>query len=174
MRLFKTPRASVAQSCPGAGPSRLHRSLFSHAGVRGALCTGGSFPRCRAGRRPRALGIRLRAQHCHRYPEHALRTFTHCCSGWRHEDLSEKAREVQRLGSEFYSRLGTLNEHYNKVGRSLEKAVEAYNSSLGSLDSRVGVTARRLYELEVPARTDRRPVEPQPVQAEPRRPRFED
>ncbi|MDK8843319.1 DNA recombination protein RmuC [Corynebacterium striatum] len=94
--------------------------------------------------------------------------------GWRHEDLSEKAREVQRLGRELYSRLGTLNEHYNKVGRSLEKAVEAYNSSLGSLDSRVSVTARRLYELEIPARTDRRPVEPQPVEAEPRRPRFED
>lgn len=92
--------------------------------------------------------------------------------GWRHEDISEKAREVQRLGRELYARLGTLNEHYEKVGRSLEKAVEAFNSSLGSLDLRVGVTARRLYELEIPARTDKKPVSPHPIEAEPRHLRF--
>ena len=92
--------------------------------------------------------------------------------GWRHEDISEKAREVQRLGRELYARLGTLNEHYEKVGRSLEKAVEAFNSSLGSLDLRVGVTARRLYELEIPARTDKKPISPRPIEAEPRHLRF--
>ena len=61
--------------------------------------------------------------------------------GWRHEDISDKAREVQRLGSELYSRLTTVGDHYNRVGRSLEKAVEAFNSTLSSMDSRVMVTA---------------------------------
>lgn len=88
---------------------------------------------------------------------------------WQHEDVSEKAREVQRLGRELYTRLGTLNQHYDKVGRSLAKAVEAYNASLASLDSRVGVTARRLKEMDVPGRVDRLPVEPQSVDSWPRR-----
>ena len=88
---------------------------------------------------------------------------------WQHEDVSEKAREVQRLGRELYTRLGTLNQHYDKVGRSLAKAVEAYNASLASLDSRVGVTARRLKEMDVPGRVDRLPIEPQSVDSWPRR-----
>lgn len=80
--------------------------------------------------------------------------------GWRQEDFSDKAREIHRLGREFYSRLGTLTEHYTQVGRALDRAVEAYNSTLGSLDSRVGVTARKLAEMGVPARSDRGPTEP--------------
>lgn len=88
---------------------------------------------------------------------------------WQHEEISDKAREVQRLGRELYTRLNTLNEHYDKVGRGLERAVEAYNASLASLDSRVSVTARRLKELDVPARVDRLPVEPRRVGSWPRR-----
>ena len=88
---------------------------------------------------------------------------------WQHEEISDKAREVQRLGRELYTRLNTLNEHYDKVGRGLERAVEAYNASLASLDSRVGVTARRLTELDIPARVDRTPVEPRNVESWPRR-----
>lgn len=87
--------------------------------------------------------------------------------GWRHEDISDKAREVQRLGSELYSRLNTLGDHYNRVGRSLEKAVEAFNSTLSSMDSRVMVTARRLSEMDIPTRTDKRPTTLSPATASP-------
>ena len=87
--------------------------------------------------------------------------------GWRHEDISDKAREVQRLGSELYSRLNTVGDHYNRVGRSLEKAVEAFNSTLSSMDSRVMVTARRLSEMDIPTRTDKRPTNLSPVTAAP-------
>ena len=87
--------------------------------------------------------------------------------GWRHEDISDKAREVQRLGSELYSRLNTVGDHYNRVGRSLEKAVEAFNSTLSSMDSRVMVTARRLSEMDIPNRTDKRPTTLSPATASP-------
>ncbi|MEY8578795.1 DNA recombination protein RmuC [Corynebacteriaceae bacterium 6-324] len=87
--------------------------------------------------------------------------------GWRHEDISDKAREVQRLGSELYSRLNTVGDHYNRVGRSLEKAVEAFNSTLSSMDSRVMVTARRLSEMDIPTRTDKRPTTLSPATASP-------
>ncbi len=79
--------------------------------------------------------------------------------GWRHEDISERAREVQRLGAELYTRINTMGEHYNRVGASLEKAVDAYNATLASMDSRVMVTARKLAEIDIPVRTSRRPVQ---------------
>lgn len=88
--------------------------------------------------------------------------------GWRQEDLSDKAREVQRLGRELYSRVNTVGEHFNKVGRNLEKAVDAFNSTLGSFDSRVMVTSRRLAEMDIPARTDKHPPQISPVESSPR------
>lgn len=69
---------------------------------------------------------------------------------WQHDDYSATAREIHRLGRELYERLGTVSEHLNVVGRSLNKAVEAYNSTAGSLDARLLVTARKLKGMEVP------------------------
>lgn len=77
--------------------------------------------------------------------------------GWRQEDFSDKAKEIHELGRQLYSRLNTVGEHYNRVGRSLDKAVEAYNSTLSSLDSRVMVTARRLAEMGVSSREATKP-----------------
>lgn len=73
--------------------------------------------------------------------------------GWQQEAISDKAAEVQRLGAQLYTRLGTMAEHYNRVGASLDKAVEAFNATLGSMDSRVMVTARRLKDLDLPAQS---------------------
>ncbi|QCB28136.1 DNA recombination protein RmuC [Corynebacterium endometrii] len=89
--------------------------------------------------------------------------------GWQQEDMSDKAREVQRLGRDLYSRINTMGEHYNKVGKGLERAVEAYNQTIASLDSRVMVTARRLAEMDIPGRADRHPTVLKPVEDWPRR-----
>jgi len=90
--------------------------------------------------------------------------------GWRQEDISDKVRDIQRLGRELYTRLNTMGDHYNRVGRQLEKTIEAYNATLGSLDSRVMVTARRLSEMDVPARTDRHPTDLEQITIRPRTP----
>lgn len=78
--------------------------------------------------------------------------------GWKQEKLSQNAEEMARLGHELYDRIGTLVEHWGKVGRQLNGAVEAYNQTLASLDSRVLVSARKLQaagsfskEIEEPA-----------------------
>jgi DNA recombination protein RmuC len=69
--------------------------------------------------------------------------------GWRTERLSANTAEIGRLGRQLYERLGTMSEHLDRLGRSLSGAVGAYNASVGSIESRVLVTARRLAELDV-------------------------
>lgn len=78
--------------------------------------------------------------------------------GWRQESLNDAAKEIQRLGGQLHQRLSTMAEHYNRVGASLDKAVEAYNATLASMDSRVMVTARRLEEAQVPSRRGAAPA----------------
>ncbi len=66
--------------------------------------------------------------------------------GWKQEGLSKSAQEIAKLGAELYDRLGTVHEHWNKVGRHLGSAVQAYNQSVVSLESRALVSARKLKE----------------------------
>lgn len=87
--------------------------------------------------------------------------------GWSHEALADTAREIQRLGRELYERLGTLGSHLNRLGRSLAGAVTSYNQAVGSLETRVLVSARRFAELEV---TDTTLGAPQTVEVVPRTP----
>ena len=51
-------------------------------------------------------------------------------------------------GRELYKRLSDMGSHWVKLGRSLDRAVESYNAAVGSLESRVLVSARRFVELE--------------------------
>jgi DNA recombination protein RmuC len=87
--------------------------------------------------------------------------------GWRQDRLSQSAAEILDLGQEMHTRLHTLVEHVVRTGAGLERAVESYNAVVGSLESRVLVTARRFVELGVPGR---RLAEPARVSTAPRRP----
>jgi DNA recombination protein RmuC len=68
--------------------------------------------------------------------------------GWRQEKLAENAAEISALGKDLFKRLSDMGEHLNRVGKGLERAVEAYNSAAGSFESRVMVTARKFAELK--------------------------
>ena len=68
--------------------------------------------------------------------------------GWRQEQIAQNAAEISALGKDLFKRLSDMGDHWNKVGRGLERAVEAYNSATGSLESRVMVSARRFAELK--------------------------
>ncbi|WP_040423352.1 DNA recombination protein RmuC [Actinopolymorpha alba] len=68
---------------------------------------------------------------------------------WTEQALSHNAREVFELGRELYQRLGRMGRHLDRLGRSLTGAVDTYNEAVGSLETRVMVTARRLHELKV-------------------------
>ncbi|MCW2917423.1 MAG: hypothetical protein JWN52_5491 [Actinomycetia bacterium] len=68
---------------------------------------------------------------------------------WQQAALSRNARAVFELGRELYERLGTMGQHVDELGKSLSGAIKSYNRTVGSLESRVLVSARKLNELGV-------------------------
>lgn len=72
-----------------------------------------------------------------------LRAIAH---GWRQESLSKSASQIAEIGEELYDRLLRLSEYWNRVGKTLNQAVDAYNQSVASFESRVLVSARKLKE----------------------------
>lgn len=69
--------------------------------------------------------------------------------GWREEQLTRNAQEISRLGKEMYDRLAVLCGHFESVGLNLTRAVKSYNDAVGSLESRVMVSAKKFGELGV-------------------------
>lgn len=67
---------------------------------------------------------------------------------WRQDVLTENAKELYDLSRELYERLGTMGSHITRLGSSLKSSVEKYNSFVGTLESRVLPTARRINAFE--------------------------
>jgi len=86
---------------------------------------------------------------------------------WRQERFSTSAAEVHALGRELHTRLGTVAGHLTSLGVGLERAVQSYNHTVRSLETRVLVTARRFSDLGV---TGEDLPAPEPVDTVPRRP----
>ena len=67
--------------------------------------------------------------------------------GWKQQQVNENAKQISELGKTLYERLVVLSEHFNKIGKGLNSTVKAYNDAVGSVESRVFVSARRFNEL---------------------------
>ncbi len=81
---------------------------------------------------------------------------------WRQEAVADNAEQVLALGRELHSRLATLGGHIARLGSALRAAVARYNETVGSLERKVLVSARRFTDLEVTTSTL---VGPRPVDA---------
>lgn len=69
--------------------------------------------------------------------------------GWKQENLSRHVEELHKLGKDLYKRLIDMTGHWTKMGRTLTSAVDAYNKGMGSLETRVLVSARKLKEMGI-------------------------
>ncbi len=79
--------------------------------------------------------------------------------GWRQEKIADDARHVADLANDMAQRVITLWSHFDKVGRGLDTAIEAFNRAVGSFETRVRPTARKLEE-HVEKMRDLKQIEP--------------
>ena len=80
--------------------------------------------------------------------------------GWNQEKLARNAQQISALGKELHNRLRLLAGHIAQVGSGLDRAVESYNQAVGSLESRVLVSARKFAELGASVADDIPELEP--------------
>jgi DNA recombination protein RmuC len=94
-------------------------------------------------------------------------------SAWQQQRLAQSAEEVRALGSELYERLAVMADNIQSVGMNLRQAGAAYDRFIGSLESRVLVTARRFKDLGVSAAKELPELEPARIELrEPRAPEL--
>lgn len=67
--------------------------------------------------------------------------------GWRQEQIAQNAQEISKLGKELYERITKFAEYMLDMRKSITSTVDTYNKAVGSLESRVLVTARKFKEL---------------------------
>jgi DNA recombination protein RmuC len=67
--------------------------------------------------------------------------------GWNQEKLARNAQEISALGKELHERLRSLFGHLEAAGKGLDRAVDCYNKAIGTLETRVMVSARKFGEL---------------------------
>jgi DNA recombination protein RmuC len=94
--------------------------------------------------------------------------------GWQQAKMTENVRALQEQCREFYERLDGFIGRLSDVGRNLDRAVEAYNAGIGSLESRLMPSVRRLREMgtgtgeiTAPRTVEKRARLPEPPEGKP-------
>jgi len=74
--------------------------------------------------------------------------------GWRQENLAKNAQKISDLGQELFKRISDMSDHLNRLGKNLNLAVDSFNKTVGTFESRVFVSARKFKELEAAPQSD--------------------
>ena len=109
---------------------------------------------------PRLLEDALRKKIILATPTSLIALLRTVAYGWRQLALAENAENIRDLGETLYKRLATFTEHLSKLGGSLDKSVEFFNKSVGSLERQVLPSVRRFEEMGIQAEKEIEQLEP--------------
>ncbi len=87
--------------------------------------------------------------------------------GWRLEKSAENAKKIGELGNEIFRRLSSMAEMMNKLGRDIDRTASTYNKTIGTLEKRVLVSARKLASLGISSGTGKDIPKIDPVETRP-------
>ena len=68
---------------------------------------------------------------------------------WKQKKSYENAAQIRNLGKELFARLCNMSSNINQLGRDIEKCASTFNRTVGSMESRVMISAKKLGDLEV-------------------------
>ena len=88
---------------------------------------------------------------------------------WNQETAAENAKTIRDLGRELYDRLGLMTAHLERLGRDMEKCIQAYNQTVGSFTSRVLVSANKFSDLGIPVKNGKEELAVRKIEAVPRK-----
>ena len=80
--------------------------------------------------------------------------------GWQQDAVTENAQQISNLGRELYERIRVFTGHLQKMRRGLDSTVDTFNKAVGSLESRVLVSARKFKTLGAGTGNDLDAIEP--------------
>lgn len=67
---------------------------------------------------------------------------------WRQIELAQNAQEIAQRGEDLYKRFLTFTDHMETVGKNLQRAMNGYDSAVGSLQKSVLPAARKFKALQ--------------------------
>lgn len=85
--------------------------------------------------------------------------------GWSQQQLAENAIQIRTAAVEFIDRLGIFATHYAEAGQGLQRALESYNRSVGSWESRLAPSLKKIRDLGLTTGAAELTLEPVDLQA---------
>ena len=76
---------------------------------------------------------------------------------WQQHNITENALEIMEAAMDFYARVNVFADHLDKMSGGLKTALKGYNDAIGSWESRVLPSGRKLEQLKA---TDNKNVLP--------------
>ncbi len=68
---------------------------------------------------------------------------------WRQVEMAKNAAEVSALGVELHKRLSKFVEHFAKIGKNMNAALNSYNDAVGSFERQVRPQAKKFRKYHV-------------------------
>lgn len=66
---------------------------------------------------------------------------------WRQVDVAKNAMEIANLGVDLHKRFSKFLEHFAKIGKNINSALDAYNDAVGSAERSVFPAARKFEKI---------------------------